>query len=69
MHAWVRVWCGEATGYIELDPTNDMAAGSDHIVVGYGRDYDDVAPVIGILKSYGNQEIVQAVDVIPVKQS
>lgn len=67
MHAWVRVWCGEAEGYIELDPTNDIAAGSDHIVVGYGRDYSDVAPVIGVLKSYGNQQTTQAVDVIPVK--
>jgi transglutaminase-like putative cysteine protease len=66
MHAWVRVWCGEADGYIELDPTNDIPAGSDHIVVGYGRDYADVAPVIGVLKSYGNQKITQAVDVVPV---
>jgi transglutaminase-like putative cysteine protease len=67
MHAWVRVWCGEALGYVELDPTNDIAAGSDHIVVGYGRDYSDVAPVIGVLKGYGNQKADQAVDVIPVK--
>ncbi len=67
MHAWVRVWCGEAAGYLELDPTNDIVAGSDHIVVGYGRDYSDVAPVIGVLKSYGNQQIKQAVDVIPVQ--
>ena len=67
MHAWVRVWCGEATGYLELDPTNDIPAGSDHIVVAYGRDYSDVAPVIGVLKGYGNQQIVQAVDVVPVK--
>jgi transglutaminase-like putative cysteine protease len=67
MHAWVRIWCGETTGYIELDPTNDIAAGSDHIVVAYGRDYSDVAPVIGVLKSYGNQKTVQAVDVIPLK--
>ena len=67
MHAWVRVWCGETTGYIELDPTNDIVAGNDHIVVGYGRDYADVAPVIGVLKSYGNQQATQAVDVIPVK--
>ncbi len=67
MHAWVRVWCGEAMGYVELDPTNDIPAGSDHIVVGYGRDYSDVAPVIGVLKGYGNQKAVQAVDVIPLK--
>ncbi|MFD1746917.1 transglutaminase domain-containing protein [Rhizobium helianthi] len=67
MHAWVRVWCGKTTGYIELDPTNNIPAGSDHIVVGYGRDYSDVAPVIGVLKSYGNHRTVQAVDVIPIK--
>jgi transglutaminase-like putative cysteine protease len=66
MHAWVRVWCGEATGYVELDPTNNIAAGSDHIVVAYGRDYADVAPVIGVLKGYGNQKTIQAVDVVPV---
>ena len=50
MHAWVRVWCGRATGWMEWDPTNNIMAGSDHIRVGYGRDYADVAPVIGILK-------------------
>lgn len=67
MHAWVRVWCGKTTGYIEFDPTNDMPAGGDHIVVGYGRDYSDIAPVIGVLKGYGNQKTAQAVDVVPVK--
>jgi len=67
MHAWVRVWCGESLGYIELDPTNDIPAGSDHIVVAYGRDYADVAPVIGVLKSYGNHTTRQGVDVIPLK--
>jgi transglutaminase-like putative cysteine protease len=67
MHAWVRVWCGRATGWMEWDPTNNMTAGSDHIRVGYGRDYSDVAPVIGILKSYGSHKTEQAVDVVPVK--
>ncbi|CAN7405508.1 transglutaminase family protein [Rhizobium rhizogenes] len=68
MHAWVRVWCGETAGWIELDPTNNIPAGTDHIVVAYGRDYSDVAPVIGVLKGYGSQKTVQAVDVIPLKQ-
>ena len=67
MHAWVRVWCGEATGYAELDPTNNIPAGTDHIVVAYGRDYSDIAPVIGVLKGSGNQKAIQAVDVIPHK--
>ncbi|MGF9563299.1 transglutaminase family protein [Neorhizobium sp. JUb45] len=67
MHAWVRVWCGETTGYVELDPTNDITAGSDHIVVAYGRDYADIAPVIGVLKTYGTHQTVQSVDVVPLK--
>jgi transglutaminase-like putative cysteine protease len=66
MHAWVRYWAGPVTGWAELDPTNDIPAGTDHIVVGHGRDYADVAPVIGILKSYGGQTTEQAVDVIPL---
>lgn len=66
MHAWVRVWCGTLTGWLEFDPTNDIPAGTDHIVVGYGRDYADVAPVIGVLKSYGSHTTVQAVDVRPI---
>lgn len=66
MHAWVRIWCGTTAGWLELDPTNNIPAGTDHIVVGHGRDYGDVAPVIGVLKSYGGQKTEQAVDVIPV---
>lgn len=66
MHAWVRVWCGQETGWVEFDPTNAMLAGEDHIVVGYGRDYADVAPVRGVLRSSGAQSSTQAVDVVPL---
>lgn len=66
MHAWTRVWCGEMLGWVEFDPTNNIEAGSDHIVVGYGRDYADVAPVVGVLKTYGEHQATQAVDVIPL---
>lgn len=66
MHAWVAVWCGVEAGWIEFDPTNAMRAGNDHIVVGYGRDYGDVAPIVGRLKTSGKHAARQAVDVIPV---
>ncbi|MDK3017303.1 transglutaminase family protein [Pseudodonghicola flavimaris] len=67
MHAWVRAWVGQETGWIEFDPTNDQFAGIDYITVGYGRDYGDVAPVRGVLRSSGGQESRQAVDVIPLE--
>ncbi|MFK7868352.1 MAG: transglutaminase domain-containing protein [Roseobacter sp.] len=63
MHAWVRAWCGAEQGWIEYDPTNATLVGSDHIIVGYGRDYSDVAPVIGHLRSSGSQTSTQSVDV------
>src|SRR5438445_2505899 len=44
MHAWVKAWCGRDAGWQEFDPTNGIRASNDHITVGYGRDYSDVAP-------------------------
>ncbi|MGX7874733.1 transglutaminase family protein [Mesorhizobium sp. ORM6] len=66
MHAWVKVWCGRDAGWQEFDPTNGMRASNDHITVGFGRDYSDVAPIVGVLKTTGGQVGEQAVDVIPV---
>lgn len=64
MHAWVRVWCGSAMGWIEFDPTNAMLAGTDHITIGYGRDYGDTSPIVGVLHTSGNHHAEQSVDVI-----
>ncbi|WP_127145355.1 transglutaminase family protein [Pelagibacterium montanilacus] len=66
MHAWVNVWCGREAGWVEFDPTNAIRAGQDHIVIGYGRDYSDVTPIVGVLRSAGGHETTQAVDVIEV---
>lgn len=65
MHAWVRVWTGAESGWVEYDPTNACFVGSDHIVVGYGRDYGDAAPVIGILRLSGNQAGHHSCDIEP----
>jgi transglutaminase-like putative cysteine protease len=66
MHAWVRAWCGVDQGWVEYDPTNATVVGTDHIVVGYGRDYTDIAPVSGHLRSSGGQRSFQSVDVAVV---
>lgn len=66
MHAWVTAWCGEEAGWVEFDPTNGTVVGNDHITVACGRDYADVAPVSGVLKTTGTQETSQSVDVVPV---
>jgi transglutaminase-like putative cysteine protease len=65
MHAWVRAWCGNAVGWVEFDPTNGVFVSADHVMIARGRDYSDVAPVRGVLRSSGAQWSRQAVDVIP----
>jgi transglutaminase-like putative cysteine protease len=66
MHAWVRAWCGRTMGWVEYDPTNTMLAGTDHVVVARGRDYSDVSPVKGVLRTPGGQTSRHAVDIVPV---
>lgn len=67
MHAWVRVWCGMHDGWLEFDPTNAMLAGADHITIGHGRDYADISPIVGVLRTSGRHETKQSVDVIRVE--
>ncbi len=68
MHAWVRAWCGRETGWLEYDPTNAIPAGTGHVIVAYGRDYDDVCPVQGILRLSGAQRSTQSVDTKPLSE-
>lgn len=67
MHAWVRVWCGLDMGWVEFDPTNAIMAGPDHISIGHGRDYADISPIVGVLKTHGSHEAKQSVDVTQVQ--
>lgn len=44
-HAWVEWFCGGWRGY---DPTNLIEIGDRHVMVGRGRDYNDVPPLRGV---------------------
>jgi transglutaminase-like putative cysteine protease len=66
MHAWVLLWCGPATGWIGLDPTNAILASDEHVTLAVGRDYTDVAPMDGVILGSGGQRIAVAVAVTPV---
>ena len=65
-HAWASVWCGPQFGWLDLDPTNALQVGDDHIVVCIGRDYADVSPIDGVILASGAQRLTVSVDVIPV---
>ncbi len=52
MHAWVEAWL-PGVGWVGFDPTNNLLAASDHIKVAHGRDYQDCAPLKGVLFGEG----------------
>lgn len=64
MHAWVRAWTGAEAGWCEYDPTNRCFVGADHVTIGYGRDYGDVAPVSGSMRLAGGQSGSHSVDLV-----
>jgi hypothetical protein len=43
-----------------------MLAGPDHISIGHGRDYADISPIVGVLKTSGSHAAKQSVDVVRV---
>lgn len=55
-HAWVEAH-SEQFGWIAVDPTNQTAVGERHVVIGHGRDYDDVPPVRGVFTGPGAAEV------------
>lgn len=62
-HAWVSVYTGAEHGWLDLDPTNNMPAGVDHIPIALGRDYADVAPIRGAFLGGGESRMIVAVHV------
>jgi transglutaminase-like putative cysteine protease len=64
-HAWVSVWSPDA-GWVDFDPTNDLIPRDEHITIAYGRDFQDVSPVTGILLGGGAHDADVAVDVKPI---
>jgi len=63
-HAWVQIFIPNH-GWVDADPTNDMLASERHITVAWGRDFDDVSPVRGVISGGGKHLLKDAVDVTP----
>lgn len=68
-HAWVLLWCGEAIGWVGVDPTNGIWMANDHIVMAIGRDYADIAPIDGVVLGSGAQSMTVSVDVEPLNDT
>ena len=61
-HAWFSVFI-PGTGWIEFDPTNNVIPGDQHLTIGWGRDYTDIAPLKGVILSSGPHQLHVSVDV------
>lgn len=64
-HAWVSVYCGDA-GWVDFDPTNNLIPGDRHFTLAWGRDFDDVSPVKGVVLGGGQHRVSVFVDVAPI---
>ena len=60
-HAWIEA-AVPGFGWYALDPTNGGAVGERHVIIGHGRDYNDVAPVRGVF--HGSAEAKVDAEVI-----
>ncbi len=63
-HAWFSVFLPDV-GWFDFDPTNNMLASDEHVVVAWGRDFSDVTPIRGVILGGGRHTVKVSVDVVP----
>lgn len=66
-HAWVSVFC-PGSGWLDVDPTNNLVVGDGHVTLGWGRDYGDVSPLRGLILGGRDHVLKVSVDVEPIEQ-
>jgi transglutaminase-like putative cysteine protease len=64
-HAWVSVYC-PGTGWLDVDPTNNLIPSQSHVTLAWGRDYGDVSPVRGVILGGRDHKLEVAVELEPV---
>jgi transglutaminase-like putative cysteine protease len=65
-HAWISAYC-RGLGWLDMDPTNNVAPLDGHVTLAWGRDYSDVSPLRGLILGGGNHTLEVAVDMEPVE--
>jgi len=69
-HAWVSVFVpvteGPNGGWIDVDPTNDKLVTHEHVVAAWGRDFEDVSPIKGVMLGGGHGLPDVSVDMVPL---
>lgn len=66
-HAWVSAYHPE-TGWLDMDPTNNVVPSDGHVTLAWGRDYGDVSPVRGVIVGGHDHTLEVAVDMEPLDE-
>ena len=66
-HAWVSV-LAPGSGWLDIDPTNDVRPDTGHLTLAWGRDYGDVVPVKGVALGGGAHAVDVEVRMEPVDE-
>jgi transglutaminase-like putative cysteine protease len=64
-HAWVSAYC-PGSGWLDMDPTNNVVPSDGHVTLAWGRDYGDVSPLRGLILGGGSHTLKVAVDMEPL---
>jgi transglutaminase-like putative cysteine protease len=62
-HAWLAAYCPKI-GWIHVDPTNNLLPSTRHVTVAWGRDYNEVSPIHGVILGGGKHTLQVSVDVL-----
>jgi transglutaminase-like putative cysteine protease len=55
-HAWVEAWI-PGSGWVGIDPTNNIWVTNTHVKLAVGRDFSDCSPVKGSFKGLATQNL------------
>ena len=64
-HAWISAYSRDE-GWIDMDPTNNVAPTDGHVTLAWGRDYGDVSPLRGLILGGGRNALNVEVDIEPL---
>jgi len=64
-HAWTSVYC-PGSGWLDVDPTNNLIPSDSHVTLAWGRDYGDVSPVRGVILGGRDHKLEVGVDMEPL---
>jgi len=65
-HAWVSAYCPDS-GWLDVDPTNNVSPSEGHVTLAWGRDYGDVSPLRGMILGGREHTLKVGVDIKPLE--